>query len=117
MTKEALAQDDKGDSIPLYTFTMWFERFRKHLESVRAMQLRVGASDSTAALTDLCEKLTAIDLYLERDEAMRHGKISGYIPNNELIVMAEELLETFRARAGDQLELIVGNSDSILNSR
>ncbi|EOZ9299973.1 hypothetical protein L8P34_20185 [Enterobacter kobei] len=59
-TKESLAQDDKGEGIPLYTFTMWFERFRKHLESVLAMQLRIGASDSTAALTDLCEKLTAI---------------------------------------------------------
>ncbi|MCV3773708.1 type II toxin-antitoxin system RelB/DinJ family antitoxin [Enterobacter sp. RD4-1-1] len=114
--KEALALDDKGEGIPLYTFTMWFERFRKHLESVRAMQLRVGASDSTAALTDLCEKLTALDVYLERDEALRHGKISGYIPNDELIVLAGELLETFRSRAGDQLELIAGDSESIRNS-
>lgn len=110
--KEALAQNDKTEGIPLYTFTMWFERFRKHLDSIRAMQLRVGVSDSTAALTELCEQLTAIDVYLERDEALRHGKISGYTPNDELIVLAGELLETFRSRAGDQLELIAGSSES-----
>lgn len=111
--KEALARNESKESIPIYTFSMWFERFRKHLESIRAMQLRVGASDSTAALTDLCEHLTAIDLYLERDEALRHGKINGFIPNDELIVQAEELLKTFRARAGDQLEFIAGSNGNI----
>lgn len=111
--KEALAKNEKGEGIPLYTFTMWFERFRKHLDSIRAMQLRVGVSDSTAALTELCEHLTSIDVYLARDEALRHGKISGYIPNDELIVLAAELLETFRSRAGDQLELITGSSEFI----
>ncbi|WP_312629549.1 type II toxin-antitoxin system RelB/DinJ family antitoxin [Scandinavium sp.] len=110
--REALAQNDKREGIPLYTFTMWFERFRKHLASIRSMQLRVGASDSTAALTDLCEQLTVIDVYLERDEALRHGKISGYTPNDELIVLAEAVLETFRTRAGDQPEFIAGSTES-----
>jgi len=110
--KEALLQNDKREGIPFYTFTMWFERFRKHLDSIRAMQLRVGALDSTAALTDLCEQLTSIDVYLERNEALRYGKINGYTPNDELIVQAEELLETFRTRAGDQLEFVPGNVES-----
>ncbi|WP_210487780.1 type II toxin-antitoxin system RelB/DinJ family antitoxin [Pantoea ananatis] len=110
--KEALALNERKEGVPLYTFSMWFERFRKHLESIRAMQLRVGASDSTAALTDLCDHLNAIDLYLERDEALRHGKINGYIPNDELIVQAEELLEIFRSRTGDQLEFVPGSVES-----
>ncbi|MEL5407764.1 type II toxin-antitoxin system RelB/DinJ family antitoxin [Serratia nevei] len=111
--KEALAKNEKGEGIPLYTFTMWFERFGKHLENIRTMQRRVGASDSTAALTDLCEQLTAVEGYLKQSEALRHGKSSGYIPNDEIVVKAEELLETFRSRAGDQLELIPRHADSV----
>jgi len=112
--KEALTYDEKGESVPLYTFSMWLERFRKHFESIRAMQLRVGASDSTAALTDLCEHLSAINLYLERNESLRLGrsKNGGYIPNDELIVQAEELLETFRVRAGDKLEFVPGSIEA-----
>lgn len=52
-------------------------------------------------------------MFLERNEAQRHGKISGYIPNDALIVLAEELLEAFGARAGEQLELFTGSSESI----
>jgi antitoxin component of RelBE/YafQ-DinJ toxin-antitoxin module len=109
--KEALAYNDKGESIPFYTFTMWFERFGKYIENIRAMQLRVGASDSTAALNELCEQLTAVELYLKQSEALRHGKISGYISNDDIVVRAEELLEIFRIRAGDELEYIQGNAE------
>ncbi|MFK3843856.1 MULTISPECIES: hypothetical protein [Serratia] len=111
--KEALVQNDPREGIPIYTFTMWFERFRTHLESIRTMQRRVGASGSTAALTDLCEQLIAIDVYLERDEVLRHGKIRSYIPNDEIVVKAEELLETFRSLSGGQLEFVPGEADSV----
>lgn len=92
---------------------MWLERSDKYLENIRAMQRRVGASDSTAALTDLCEQLIAIERYLRQNEALRYGKISGYIPNDEIVVKTEELLETFRNRSGGQLELIPGDADSV----
>lgn len=114
--KEALAYNGQGESVPFYTFTMWFERFGKHLENIRAMQLRVGASDSTAALTNLCEQLTAIDAYLKQSQALRHGRITGYIPDEDITVRAEESLETFMSRAGMELELIPGNTGSVIHT-
>ncbi|CAI0932216.1 Uncharacterised protein [Serratia grimesii] len=36
------------------------------------------ASDSTAALTELCEQLTAVEGYLRQNEALRHGKHQRY---------------------------------------
>jgi len=108
--EKALARNEQGAGIPLYTFTMWHERFAKSLESTRTLQRRVGASASTAALTELCEQLTAIEAYLKRDEDMRHGKINSYIPDADITVRAAELLTTFRLRAGDQLEFVPGES-------
>lgn len=108
--KEALARNEKGEGVPFYTFTMWFERFGKHLENIRSMQLRVGASESTAALTNLCEQLTAVEQYLKQSEALRHGKINGYIPDDDIVIRAEEFLQTFQIRAGDELEFIPENA-------
>lgn len=105
---QALARNKEQQSIPLYNFTMWHERFAKSLDSIRTLQRRVGASESTAALTELCEQLTAIEAYLKLDEDLRHGKIHCYIPDVDITLRAEELLTTFRLRAGYQLEFVPG---------
>ena len=108
--KQALAKDEKGEGIPFCNFTMWFERFGKHLENIRAMQLRVGASESTDALTNLCEQLTAVEQYFKQSEALRHGKINGYLTDDDIVIRAEELLETFQIRVGNELEFIPENA-------
>lgn len=110
--EKALAINEQKEGIPLYTFNMWHERFTKSLESIRTLQRRVGASESTAALTELCEQLTAIEAYLKRNEDVRHGKSNGYIKDADITVRAEEMLTTFRLHAGDQLELVAGGSGS-----
>ncbi|EKP0300223.1 type II toxin-antitoxin system RelB/DinJ family antitoxin [Aeromonas veronii] len=109
--KKALEYNENGEGIPFYTFTMWHERFTQLLFSVRSMQNRAGATEATHALAELCDQLAALEAYLLKNEHLRIGKISGYIPDQEIIELAQEKLEIFRNRSGGQMEFVTNELD------
>lgn len=104
--KQALIRDDHGNGIPQYAFSMWHERYVKLLDSVRSMQRRAGATEATLALTELCEQLAGIEIYLDKLWQLRKGKLNGGVLTEEGITeVAEEHLRTFRVRAGDMMQI------------
>jgi hypothetical protein len=104
--KQALNSDDQGQGIPLYAFSMWHERYVKLLDSVRSMQRRAGATEATSALTELCEQLAGIEIYLDKLSQLRNGKLNGGVQTEEGITeVAEEHLRTFRILAGDMMQV------------